>query len=160
MKKIGSFLTYVNYSVDDLFPFFLDENDNLNYNGITKVVDDESINVYAENISTMGIGIGQDEEVTGINDNELVSNEFNLDQNYPNPFNPSTKISYNLPNAGLTKLIIYNAIGEEVQSLFNETQQAGFHSVSFNASGLPSGMYFYTLTSGNFTQTNKMILMK
>ncbi|GAB4290185.1 MAG: hypothetical protein Kow0098_08580 [Ignavibacteriaceae bacterium] len=85
---------------------------------------------------------------------------FGLEQNYPNPFNPSTTIKFSLPSNELTKLTVYNALGEEVALLINEVLQAGFHQVSFNAAGLPSGVYFYRIEAGDFTQVRKMMLTK
>ncbi|MCW8811146.1 MAG: T9SS type A sorting domain-containing protein [Ignavibacteriaceae bacterium] len=85
---------------------------------------------------------------------------FTLEQNYPNPFNPSTKIKYSVPENGNVKLSVYNLVGEEVSMLVNETVDAGFYEVTFNASNLPSGTYFYSLQTGNFVETKKMILLK
>jgi hypothetical protein len=86
--------------------------------------------------------------------------EYALYQNYPNPFNPSTTIHYDLKNSGLTKLAVYNIVGQQVAELLNEVQQAGSHSVHFDAADLTSGVYFYRLTSGDFSKTSKMVLMK
>ncbi len=91
--------------------------------------------------------------------NELPEN-FLLSQNYPNPFNPSTTISFSIPNQVNVKLSIYNAIGEEVAELINENITAGFHQVTFDASNLSSGIYFYRISAGNFIDTKKMILLR
>jgi len=85
---------------------------------------------------------------------------FALGQNYPNPFNPSTNIKYSIPQSGFVKLSVYNLIGEEVSLLVNEEVDAGFYEVTFDASNLPSGTYFYRLQTGNTVQTKKMVLMK
>jgi len=85
---------------------------------------------------------------------------FALDQNYPNPFNPNTTISYALPTSSNVKLIIYNSLGQEVQILVNEFEDAGIHKVNFNALNLTSGMYFYKIEAGSFSQVKKMILLK
>jgi len=85
---------------------------------------------------------------------------FSLEQNYPNPFNPSTTIEYSIPESGNVKLYVYNSLGEEVETLVNEEKPAGSYEVNFNASELASGIYFYQLRSGAFTQTKKMILIK
>jgi photosystem II stability/assembly factor-like uncharacterized protein len=85
---------------------------------------------------------------------------YSLEQNYPNPFNPSTKIAFILTEKTNAKIVVMNAIGEEVAVLLNEVQEQGYHQVDFNASNLPSGIYFYTLQTGNFTATKKMILLK
>lgn len=85
---------------------------------------------------------------------------FSLSQNYPNPFNPNTTISYNLPVTGIVVVKVYNSLGQEVATLVNETQQAGNHTVKFNAGNMPSGIYSYTIRSGNFSDMKKMILIK
>jgi len=98
---------------------------------------------------------------TSVNDENIIPAKFSLEQNYPNPFNPTTKIQYNLPQNSFVNLKVYNAIGKEVASLINSVVPAGTHEVVFDASGLNSGVYFYTLKTGNnFVQTRKMILMK
>ena len=85
---------------------------------------------------------------------------FALEQNYPNPFNPSTNIKYSVPENGFVKLSVYNLVGEEVSVLVNETVDAGFYEVTFNAANLPSGTYFYRLQTGNTVQAKKMVLLK
>ncbi len=89
-----------------------------------------------------------------------VPNKFKLEQNYPNPFNPSTQIDYSIKLGGLITLRVYDILGNEVATLVNEKKSAGYYSVNFNAASLPSGIYFYKLTSGNFTDTKKLILIK
>ncbi len=86
--------------------------------------------------------------------------EYQLNQNYPNPFNPSTVIEFAIPTADNVSLKIYDVLGREVATLLNERRNAGAHRVSFNATTLSSGTYFYRLQSGGFTQTKKMILVK
>ena len=86
--------------------------------------------------------------------------EFHLEQNYPNPFNPTTNISYQLPINNSVSLKIYDVLGREVKSLVNERQIAGTHSVTLNAGNLPSGVYFYRLQAGSFTETKKLVLVK
>ncbi len=85
---------------------------------------------------------------------------FALSQNYPNPFNPATKIAYSLPHQMKATLRVFNILGQEVATLVNEVQNAGQHTVSFDASHLASGVYLYRLQAGEFTSTYKMILMK
>ncbi|MBN2279477.1 MAG: T9SS type A sorting domain-containing protein [Candidatus Marinimicrobia bacterium] len=93
-------------------------------------------------------------------DDNPVPHEFKLKQNYPNPFNPTTIISFQLSSNAQTSLIIYNVLGVEVQRLVSEKLGTGTHQINFDGSGLNSGVYFYTLTSGNQTQTRKMMLIK
>ena len=89
-----------------------------------------------------------------------IPQNFQLYQNYPNPFNPSTNIKYNIQKEGNVSLKVYNILGKEVKTLVNEFKTPGTYNVSFNASELPSGIYFYRLTSGNFTQVKKLVLLK
>ncbi len=99
--------------------------------------------------------------------NEFKPVTFSLEQNYPNPFNPSTKIRYSIPNVTLSdvegssvQLKVFDVLGNEVATLVNEEKPAGNYEVDFNASQLSSGIYLYKLTTGNFIQTRKMILIK
>ncbi|MBI1939434.1 MAG: T9SS type A sorting domain-containing protein [Ignavibacteriales bacterium] len=91
---------------------------------------------------------------------QTLPTEFVLYQNYPNPFNPATNIEYNLPNSANVTLKIYNSLGEEVRRLVEEYQQGGKHEVTFDARGLPNGVYFYSLCASAFSQTKKLLLMK
>lgn len=95
-----------------------------------------------------------------IGGNDPIPSKFDLAQNYPNPFNPSTVIKFSIPVTGLVKLAIYDITGREVSTLVNEVKQAGNFLVEFNASNLSSGVYFYKLTSGDFTSIKKMMLVK
>jgi hypothetical protein len=85
---------------------------------------------------------------------------FALRQNYPNPFNPSTLIIYQLPARAYVVLHVYDVLGREVKMLVNEHQNAGIHSVHFDASNLPGGVYFYRLESGEIRETKKLLLLK
>ena len=85
---------------------------------------------------------------------------FELYQNYPNPFNPVTEIKFNIPESGNTKLVVYNTLGEKVKTLVDDYLPVGEHKVNFDAGELPSGIYFYKLTSGKYSSVKKMILMK
>jgi hypothetical protein len=86
--------------------------------------------------------------------------EYSLSQNFPNPFNPETKIRYTLIESGLIKLDVYNALGEQVANLVNTHQEAAIYEVSFSPINLPSGIYFYTISTNNFRSTKKMIYLK
>lgn len=90
----------------------------------------------------------------------LAPDNFELSQNYPNPFNPVTIISYNIPYTAMVELNIYNILGKEVATLVNEIQETGVYNVSFDASKLSSGVYFYELKAGNFNARKKMVLIK
>jgi len=99
-------------------------------------------------------------------DHNNFQQSFSLSQNYPNPFNPSTKISFSLPSASKIKLQVFNALGELVTTLVNDTKNAGIHTVNWNASNLASGVYIYRIQAESvadakeFNMVKKMILMK
>ncbi len=83
-----------------------------------------------------------------------------LENAYPDPFNPSTRIDYRLPARSHVSLTVYDVLGRKVSTLVNEIQNAGLHSVTFNAAELPSGVYFDRLEAGPFTETSKLLLLK
>jgi photosystem II stability/assembly factor-like uncharacterized protein len=103
--------------------------------------------------------------LTGVTPISETASEFSLAQNYPNPFNPETRINFSLPNpseggAINTKMILYDITGREVAVLLNESLSPGSYEVIFDASGYSSGMYFYKLTAGSFSETKKMLMVK
>jgi len=85
---------------------------------------------------------------------------FSLEQNYPNPFNPTTKIKYQIANAGFVNMRVYDVLGNEVATLVNEEKAAGNYVVEFDGSTLTSGIYFYKLQAGIFIETKKMVLLR
>jgi YVTN family beta-propeller protein len=85
---------------------------------------------------------------------------FDLHQNYPNPFNPSTAISYQISTLSQVELVVYNISGQKVRTLVNEQQTAGNYTISFDATGISSGIYFYKLKAGNSTQIRRMVLIR
>jgi len=99
--------------------------------------------------------------ISGVNGGgDGIPKEYSVSQNYPNPFNPTTTIKFALPQSAVTKIIVYDVLGREIQPLINKELKAGYHEVNFYASNLPSGVYFYRIQSGNFISTKKMILLK
>jgi hypothetical protein len=98
--------------------------------------------------------------VTAVKEQVGVPSTYALSQNYPNPFNPSTKINYSLAATGNVTLKVFDVLGREVETLVNEVQVAGLHTVSMNASRLASGMYIYKLESGSFSSVKKMMFVK
>ena len=110
-------------------------------------------NVWNEIVYQVGVGVNDNGQ------NEKVS-QFALSQNYPNPFNPVTVISYQLSAFSDVKLVVFDLLGREVATLINENKPAGEYQVNFNASDLPSGIYFYTLSAGNYSETKKMTVIK
>ena len=97
---------------------------------------------------------------TDVKSENKVPAEYSISQNYPNPFNPTTSIEYTLPKENMVTIKVFNILGQEVKTLVNETQAAGKYSIRFNANNLTSGIYFYSIQSGDFKQVKKMILMK
>ncbi len=122
----------------------------------------DSIKFKAVHMSKFGGGRGHISSTTGVELNYLkgVPAKYELGQNYPNPFNPTTKIRYSLPKEGYVSLKVFNILGSEVATLVSQNQKAGNYELEFNASNLPSGIYFYTLSSNNVTITKKMMLVK
>ena len=98
--------------------------------------------------------------LTGINLISEIPNGFGLEQNYPNPFNAGTTMRYTLPNDEHVVLKVFNMLGEEIATLVDERQVAGFKQVAFDASRLSSGVYTYRLTAGNYVAVKTMVLMK
>ena len=114
------------------------------------------------NIGALGIGC---EAIELSIDKNIIPDMYALHQNYPNPFNPTTKISYDLPDASVVSLSIYDLMGREIRTLINSEQSAGFKIIQWNATdnlgkSVPAGMYIYTIQAGEFRQTRKMVLLK
>ncbi len=98
--------------------------------------------------------------ITSITNKRFDVSAYALEQSYPNPFNSATTISYSIPKSELVTLKVFDILGIEVATIVNELQSAGSYKVEFNATDLPSGIYVYTLTSGNFVSTKKFVLLK
>jgi hypothetical protein len=96
------------------------------------------------------------------NNSQNLPSEFKLEQNYPNPFNPVTKINYAVKENSFINITVYNLVGQEIAILVNDYKQAGNYNITFDINGynMPSGVYFYKLTAGNFSETKKMIVTK
>jgi hypothetical protein len=103
---------------------------------------------------------GPCQNMVGINEANGIPVSFELKQNYPNPFNPQTKISFSLPEASFVNLVVSDINGKQIKALANKLYTAGTHSVDFNGENLSSGIYFYTITAGEFKDTKKMLLIK
>ena len=92
--------------------------------------------------------------------NSSMPNNYGISQNYPNPFNPTTVINYQLPVNSFVTLKIYDVIGREVVTLVSGNQNTGYYHVTFNAADLTSGVYFYRLQAGTYSETKKLLLLK
>lgn len=105
---------------------------------------------------------GGSDKVESIQLNEVneIPTEYSLSQNYPNPFNPTTKINYELPITNYVKVLIYDLTGREIVTMVNELQSAGKYNVKFDGSNFASGVYFYKITSGDFSKVMRMVLIK
>lgn len=107
---------------------------------------------------TFGARFGSLTGVTTIENG--IPNKYSLNQNYPNPFNPLTTISFGIPVRGLVTLKVYDILGKEIADLLNDEKQAGTYKINFEASNLPSGIYFYKIEVNGFNEVRKMILLK
>jgi len=135
----------------------------LNWEGISGEISDSSnINLTLTGDSTI---IAVFEPLVNIIDNIIIPSDYALHQNYPNPFNPITTLRYDLPEQATVNIIIYDMLGRQVRTLINQTQNAGYRSVIWNATndfGKPvsAGVYLYQIQAGEFVQTKKMVLLK
>jgi len=134
---------------------------NGNWNNITGQINntDNTITISSSQLYSFYAVVPSSATAVDNKDNSLPG-KYALQQNYPNPFNPSTVIRYSLPAESRVSIKVYDLIGKEVSELVNNVEAAGVHEVNFNASNLPSGIYFYSLNAGNFSQTKKMMLLK
>ncbi len=119
--------------------------------------------IYSNYSSVANFNTGDD--ITGVEDVNIVPANYYMAQNYPNPFNPTTNIKFGLPNSGNIKLVIYNVLGQEIKTLINQNLNAGTYNILWNGQNeaginVPSGVYLYRITSGNFIDTKKMVLIK
>ena len=123
-------------------------------NGLQEVYTDVQTNKFY--VATEGTGLSVGIENLGTE----IPSGYNLKQNYPNPFNPVTNIQFEIPKQSLVKLAVYDLLGREVKSLVNQELKAGNYNVNLSGSDLTSGIYFYTLNAGDFSETKRMVLIK
>lgn len=147
-KSTNNGLNWIN--IGDGLPF-LESIDFLLVYG-NKILAATSDGIWQRNIS---------EIVTSVpNISNQIPNTYKLYQNYPNPFNPTTTIQYSIPSAGNVKITLYDITGNEIKTLINQFRTAGDYTINFDASNFSSGMYFYKLSSGNYTESKKMLIVK
>ena len=153
MTNVGPFTLRQDEEVEVLVAYVVGQGtDRLNSITVARTISDIAQSIYDSNFDFLPVSV-QDETPN-------LPIEFSLSQNYPNPFNPSTIIKFSIPSSGFATLKIYNALGEEVVVLLDNEFTAGIYEVKWNATGLPSGVYFYQLKTEGFVETKKMILMK
>ena len=120
-----------------------------------------SLVINSENYLFSGIKYGVYRSTSPTDENNLYSpSNYSLMQNYPNPFNSSTTITYEIPESGLILIKVYDILGREVATLVNEEKPSGSYKMQFTAKGMTSGIYFYQLKAGNYSETRKMILLR
>ena len=118
----------------------------------TVIYDDQGID------QTANMAFGLATAIAG--EPEVIPTDFELQQNYPNPFNPATIIRYAVPRESHVTVAVYNLVGQQVATLVDERQTPGYHTVSFDAGGLPSGVYLYRFSAAGTTFSRKMLLLK
>ena len=112
------------------------------------------------NVNIDYVQVMKEDQPTGVNSKSLQPNVYSLEQNYPNPFNPTTTINFSIAKPSNVKLMIYNILGQQIRTLVDTRMNAGQQSVTFDASKLASGVYFYRLEAGDFSSVKKMLLLK
>jgi hypothetical protein len=149
---------------------FLSTNNGTSWTTVDSDLPGHPSTVYALSVSRTNLYAGTSngvwrrpltEMVTAVNETSIsMPTQFTLNQNYPNPFNPATNISFNMPIRSFVSLKIFDLIGREVATLISEELSTGSYSKKWNASGLPSGIYFYRLQAGSLTETKKLVLLR
>jgi len=112
------------------------------------------------NFCVKGLFVNDTITVGNNNSNNLVPEKYELQQNYPNPFNPITTIQFSIPSNEFVNIKVYNILGQPVKTLIYKNFNAGVHKITFDATGLSSGMYYYKITTKNFSDTKKMMIVK
>jgi hypothetical protein len=145
----NKYRTFTDYSANTSIP-----SDNYDYT--IKAKDNTALlSMQSDKVSIMALA-----PKISVGSGEKIPSEYILEQNFPNPFNPTTLLNYSVKEAGLVKIKVYDVLGSEVAELVNETKEAGYHSVEFNASNLPSGVYIYKMQVNEFSTSRKMLLLK
>ncbi|MBK8552300.1 MAG: T9SS type A sorting domain-containing protein [Ignavibacteria bacterium] len=144
------------------------------YNGPGNYSDDKASSIAVDvsgNVYVTGAGAGNGtgsefvtikySQSTGISQlSSVIPEQYILSQNYPNPFNPITNLEFGISDLGFVSLKVYDILGKEIKTLINENLNPGNYEIVFDGKGFPSGVYFYRLTAGEFTETKRMMLVK
>ena len=162
----GSDYATIRYNSSDGFQQWVQRYSEIDYDWASSIAVDGSGNVFVTGRSS-GNGSSEDfatikySQVIGIkNVSSEIPNGYKLLQNYPNPFNPTTKIRFSLPKNSFANLVVFDALGRELETLVNEQLNAGTYEADWSANKFSSGVYYYRLNTGDFTETKKMILIK
>ncbi|MEJ2628714.1 MAG: sugar-binding protein, partial [bacterium] len=156
-KYIGFSMAYCDNDDPDEYPKTRD-----NFFGSVEVAHQDSNNhwINADHFGTMKLVDTTSTNAIANRDKHSIVSDFKLAQNYPNPFNPATTIEYNLPEKSQVRIEVFDVTGSRVTILVNQNQNAGIHSVTWNASELPTGVYFYKISADHFTAVKKCMLIK
>jgi hypothetical protein len=153
--EMPPFISSTNLHINETIPTYLESR------GIPIAGIDTDFDGDARNTSTPDIGADEFDGIpVGVEDEETLPTEFALEQNYPNPFNPSTTFRYSIPQTSKVVIKVYDILGNEIATLMDEEKSVGTYELTWNASNLSSGIYFYQLIAGEFRSTKKMILIK
>ena len=134
--------------------------DNADFDNVHDLASAQAANILVFGAANVNCPVVVSEPTSVENIGPELPTEYSLSQNYPNPFNPSTVIKFSIINSEHVSVGIYNSLGEKVAEVVNEFLPAGNYSVNFDASGFPSGVYLYKISSGTFNQAKKMLLLK
>jgi len=148
-KNTGRILGRIIYNYQGYFPIFFTSNELLYRCDANIAHQYELVQIMEYTIIT---------NIGSVNNSDV--KEYFISQNYPNPFNPITKINYSLPNSELVQIKVFDVLGNEIKTLLNDYKQAGNYEVEFDASNIPSGVYFYRMISGSYLETKKMMLLR
>lgn len=140
--------------------FAAGDNQNTDYFGESCAMLNNTFIFGAPNYGGSGAVYVYEHKIVSVNDLLIIKNSFHLSQNYPNPFNSVTKIKFVIPTSDVVQIKIYNILGREMKTVLKEYKEAGVYEAEFAASNLPSGIYYYRIISGNYSDTKKMILLK
>ena len=158
-ENFNSFVTEIGLDTNALAFAYVLNGTSLSSLDIETFVTNDSISFHAAHLSSFG---GGDANLVSVRDESINSEpiSYSLQQNYPNPFNPTTNINFSIAEAGSVTIKVYNTLGAEITTLVSENMSAGNHVVTFEATDLPTGIYFYSLNSNNVSMTKKMLLLK
>jgi hypothetical protein len=155
------------FTVQDSLPIIVPQMDSvkitINFKPYTEGVFADKLNIrYTANNFLIGkqVKLSGQTTIASVKKEQIELTDYFLSQNFPNPFNPFTNIAFSIPKDERVSLKIYNPLGEEVEEILNKDFTAGKYTIKYNANSLPSGIYYYRITAGSFTQTKKLLLIK